>query len=172
MKKFVIQIIALVIVIILGFLVVSNPGLLEKVLNITSSPFGGGGGGNQTKISQVQIGQTLVNIELADTPEKRAQGLGGRDYLPVDTGMLFVYPKADRYKFWMKGMKIPLDFVWIKDDRVVQLMNNILAPTAGQPDNELPIYQPDVEADKVLELNAGFNQRHNIQVGDPVQYLE
>ena len=52
-------------------------------------------------------------MDLADTPEKRFQGLSGREILEEGTGMLFVFQEERQHTFWMKDMRFPLDMIWI-----------------------------------------------------------
>lgn len=115
---------------------------------------------------QVQINGSKLNIEIADTQAKRAKGLGGRENLASDSGMLFVFPEPKKYSFWMKGLSFPLDFIWIRGEKIVSILQNVPPPAPNQPDSSLPVYQPNVEVDKVLEVNAGVIQRLNIKVGD------
>jgi uncharacterized protein len=94
--------------------------------------------------------------------------LGYRDSLPIDTGMLFVYDHPERYGFWMKGMRFPLDFIWINGNKVADLSPNILQPVS---DAVQPVsLAPAVPADKVLEVNAGVIESLGIRVGDLVQF--
>ena len=71
----------------------------------------------------------------------------------------------------MKGLSFPLDFIWIREDKVVDLLHRVQPPTPGQPDESLPIYQSEEEVDKVLEVPAGTIQGLNIKVGDTVKIL-
>lgn len=122
----------------------------------------------EAKLSEnyVLIGDTKVIVEIADTPEKQQKGLSGRKSLPEDQGMLFVFnPPDTRVSFWMKGMLIPLDFIWINDSEVVQFHENIPPPEPNTPDSELTLITPDVPVDSVLEVNAGFVEKNDIEVG-------
>src|SRR5262245_52500097 len=49
----------------------------------------------------------IVHVAIADTPEKLAQGLTGRESLGKDEGMLFVIERRGP-GFWMKDTPIPL----------------------------------------------------------------
>lgn len=168
-KKFFIQIIFIFIVIVLALLYQYNPGFAD-VFNkgiFRSS--------NQTQsklIDQLEIGAAKVNVEIADTNEKRAKGLGGRQSLATDSGMLFIFPKVDNYKFWMKGLSFPLDFIWIRDGKVVDLALNVPQPASGQADNALPIIESREPIDRVLEVNAGFVRAMGIQIGDVVKLVQ
>jgi uncharacterized membrane protein (UPF0127 family) len=118
--------------------------------------------------STIQIGQTSILVELANTPGEQALGLGERDYLPENGGMLFSYAKKTPVAFWMKGMRFPLDIIWIEGGRVTQITANI-PPEPGEPDDSLALYTPNDPVEAVLEVNAGFAERNNIKVGDSVQ---
>lgn len=159
MKKFTIQILLLLLIIGFGmiFFKLSETG----TPNIPFVP-------QSTKKANLQINNALLKVELADTQEKRSKGLGGRENLASDEGMLFLFDKPDKYAFWMKGLKFPLDFIWIKDDTVVDFLANVPMPAIGQPDQSLPVYSSKVEINKVLEVNAGTIQRLNIKAGDRI----
>lgn len=125
-----------------------------------------------TTQSEVLINDTKIKIEIADTQGKRSKGLGGRESLASSSGMLFIFPKQDLYSFWMKGLKFPLDFIWIKGDKVVDITDNVPPPSDGQKDEELPIYQSKEAIDKLLEVNGGFVARSNIKIGDSIEIKE
>lgn len=119
-------------------------------------------------IKEIQIGSATLKVEIADTQAKRSKGLGGRQPLASDEGMLFIFQKADKYPFWMKGLSFPLDFVWIREERVVDALENVEPPKPGDSDTSLTIYQSKVDVDKVLEAAAGTIQRLNIKAGDTI----
>lgn len=109
-----------------------------------------------------------INLDLAVTEAEKEKGLGYRDSLAPDHGMLFVYDHPDRYGFWMKGMKFPLDFIWINGNIVADISQNIPHPVSqtAQPVS----LAPSVPADKVLEVNAGVVKSLGIRIGDPVHF--
>ena len=109
-----------------------------------------------------------VTLDVARTETQRRTGLGGRQPLGENEGMLFVFERPTRSSFWMKGLTFPLDILWIEAGRVVHLERNVPAPSPGTPDAHLPILTPAHEATYVLEVLAGFADRHGITVGSPV----
>lgn len=161
MKKFTIQTIFLLLVIGAGIFFFSPGGSSSKI-ELPFLP-------QQPKFSNLEINGSTIKVEVADTAAKRSKGLGGRMSLGENEGMLFVFEKADKYPFWMKGLKFPLDFVWIADDKVVDILENVTPPPPGQTDSSLPIYSSKVDADKVLEVNGGVVTKLNIKVGDTVK---
>lgn len=185
MKTFVIQIIALLLVAFTALTLSFNPDLLNKILpkpNRTTGVSDTQTSGLQSETIKVRIIDATstndlvivkaeLNVEVSDEKGERAAGLSNRQSLASDSGMLFVFDKTDTHKFWMKGLKFPLDFIWINGDRIVDLLPNVPNPSPGTPDNQLPIYAPITKVDKVLEVNAGFINTYNIRVGDKLQQL-
>lgn len=155
-KKFIIQFVLLIILIFGALLFYTG-----KVSNIPFVP-------KPSHQTQVSINETKINVEVSDTQSKRSKGLGGRENLASSSGMLFIFDREDLYTFWMKGLKFPLDFIWIKGDKVIDLTENVPIPPEGAKDEDLPIYQSKEPIDKLLEVNAGFISTHNIKIGDTV----
>ncbi|MGH9038446.1 MAG: DUF192 domain-containing protein [Acidimicrobiia bacterium] len=64
----------------------------------------------------IAIGVRCLRIQVADTPEKKAQGLKGRDSLGDFDGMLFPYAfSSDQRAFTMSGVKFPLTIGFYDD---------------------------------------------------------
>lgn len=120
------------------------------------------------EFARVSIHGAPIVAEVAKEPETRARGLSGRRNLPLQNGMLFIFPQADFYTIWMKDMKIPLDILWINKGRVVDVEEKIHFPISGARDSDLVLYRPDVPAEFVLEVNSGFVEDHSIKIGDDV----
>ena len=109
----------------------------------------------------VSIGSSVYRVDVADTPEAQERGLGGRASLGSDEAMLFMFDRDDVWPIWMKGMKFPIDIVWLdKDKKVVHVEHNV------QLDAEPYVkYAPPKPARYVLELNAGQAKEASISVG-------
>ncbi len=91
--------------------------------------------------------------------------------MPLDEGMLFIFPSEGQHSFWMGGMLFPLDFIWISSDRtVVDITVDVPSPEPGVPDGELPRYRPDQAVLYVLEVNAGVVREAGVQIGDTVTF--
>jgi uncharacterized membrane protein (UPF0127 family) len=114
------------------------------------------------------IAGQAISIEVADDPREMQLGLGFREHLEVDSGMLFVYPRVTRPTFWMKNTLIPLDIIWINNNRVVDITANI--PVEDNPDQPTRTYRPSQAVNWVLEVNAGWAKRHSVKVGDEVRW--
>ena len=112
----------------------------------------------------VQLGDAKVIVELAVTPEEKAKGLMHREYLDENKGMLFIFEDEKAPSFWMKNTLIPLDMIFINSD------NKIVDILVAEPCKKDPCksYTPKADAKYVLEVNAGFSERHNAKIGDEV----
>lgn len=119
----------------------------------------------QFKILKIKEREILV--EIAQTISKREKGLSGRDFLPENQGMLFIFEKPDYHRFWMKGMRFALDFIWIREKRIIDITEKV-KPEDYQPPKTLTAKEP---VDMVLEVNAGFVEKNGIKIGDEI-FLE
>ena len=115
-------------------------------------------------LRSLYINDSRIFVEVADTIEKHAQGLSGQDSLPENQGMIFLFSSPDYYSFWMKGMKFPLDFVWINNRQVVEITQNV-QPQDYQPPNTLTSKE---KVNMVLQINAGMVEKMNIKIGDKI----
>lgn len=126
---------------------------------------------NKKSLNQNQATVSINNkkyyVEIADTDEKRTQGLSVRTLLPQNHGMLFIFPQKNKYGFWMKDMNFPLDIIWIDSDTIVDISENV--PPPSSPTDQLKIYQPKIVIDKVLELNEGEVAKNNIEIGQKIE---
>ncbi len=120
-----------------------------------------------TKTKVIFKDKTEVEVEVANTNETRELGLGQRKSLPENSGMIFdfTYTKNAFPSFWMKDMQFALDIIWIRDNKIISIDQNIPVPNNNSSDN-LPTYQPPGYVDYVLELNSGYTKKYNIKIGD------
>jgi len=117
--------------------------------------------GCSAKKNYLQVGDAQVAVEIRNTEEGRSQGLSNREKLAEDEGMLFVFDQPGIYSFWMKGMKFDLDFIWIKDNLVMEVTENV-----GIDRMDI---RPKEAADRVLEVNSGWVEKQGIKIGDAVK---
>jgi uncharacterized membrane protein (UPF0127 family) len=120
------------------------------------------------QLQSISVKNVLLNIHLAKTNAEITKGLGETQILPENQGMLFVFGERDQHHtFWMKDMVIPIDIIWIDENKIVQIDTNVQPPVdPSKPETTLvPSHQP---VDYVLEVNAGWSERNNVAVGDIV----
>lgn len=123
----------------------------------------------QASQKTVTVGGKSVNVEIAKTKDERERGLSGRISLNPDSGMLFVFDSPNiTPSFWMKGMLISLDIIWINDGKIVAIDKNVPPPQEGTPDSKLVVYNAGKPVDYVLEVAGGFSDKNNIKTGDSV----
>ncbi len=116
-------------------------------------------------VKVVVISGRSINVEVADTEEKRALGLSGRSGLGRDEGMLFVFTEDARHSFWMKDMLFAIDIIWLSRDGVVI----DIAPSVS-PDTYPTSFSPEAPARYALELRAGFIKEYTVKKGDAVLF--
>ena len=109
-------------------------------------------------------GRVTLDVEVARTAKEQAKGLGGRSFLKKGTGMVFPYDEPRPRPFWMKGMLIPIDILWVQEGRIMAIEERVPAPSVNIP---LAVYTH--QADLVLEVPAGYVQEKGIRVGQPVE---
>lgn len=124
-------------------------------------------------VFQYHFGEATVSLKgeqlhvlVAKTPKQLYRGLGKRESLYPYDGMLFLFPLPDRHGIVMRDMQFPIDIVWLSGGVVVDIAPN--APVEGD-DVDLRsrmIYLPREDATAVLELSAGWAEKHDLQIGD------
>jgi uncharacterized membrane protein (UPF0127 family) len=108
-------------------------------------------------------------IDIADIDILRTKGLSGRISMSRNEGMLFIFSEYGIYSFWMKEMNFPLDFVWVRDETVVDITQNVPKPAIEDGNTQnLPLYSPKIPINKVLEINSGMVKETNIKIGDKI----
>ncbi|HEX7227558.1 MAG TPA: DUF192 domain-containing protein [Candidatus Binatia bacterium] len=103
-------------------------------------------------------------VEIAATPEKREVGLMYRRELPLNYGMLFIFPGERINSFWMKNTPIPLDMIFISGERKIVGIVHETAPFS------LEGRSVSVPSQFVLEINGGLSRRYGFKAGDVVRF--
>lgn len=102
-------------------------------------------------------------IEIARTDGERDKGLMFRAAMPDDHGMLFVFPRAQRLRFWMKDTPLALDILFIDDGGRVGAIRRGTPWSPSIIDSGRP-------ARYVLELKAGTAAMEGIRAGDRIEH--
>lgn len=108
-----------------------------------------------------------VRVEIAADDPTREQGLMYRDRLGEDAGMLFFFPKSGEYPFWMKNTLIPLDIIWIDEQKKIVYAGLNIQPCRADPCTSYP---PNAQAKYVLELPAGVAAKHHLTAGSVLRF--
>lgn len=105
-------------------------------------------------------------LKVASTDTERAQGLMNVQTLAPDTGMAFVFDGPTTATFWMKDTIIPLSIAfWDAQGRIVDILE--MTPCRADP---CPTYTARAPYTTALEMNAGWYERHGVQIGDHVEF--
>jgi uncharacterized membrane protein (UPF0127 family) len=160
-KQIILPILAVVVfIIVVGILVQKSSFLGNSGLSIV--------GPTSPPVKTISVGLTKIQVQIADTTDKRTKGLSGTSSLKSNEGMLFIFEGKTNPVFWMKDMLIPLDIVWIGDGKIVRIDKNVPIPSPNTTDDKLKTYSAGAPINYVLEVNAGFSDQNKIKVGDTV----
>ncbi len=108
---------------------------------------------------------TVVEIEIALTPQEHTQGLSDREALCENCGMLFVFNDSSQRGFWMHRMNFPLDMIFLdKEYEVIDVAYN-MEPCKS----ECMVYRSREGAKYVLEVNTGFASEHGVEKGERLE---
>ncbi|MFA6553984.1 MAG: DUF192 domain-containing protein [Candidatus Paceibacterota bacterium] len=123
---------------------------------------------NSSKLSTISVGAPngTINTFVATSSDDQELGLGGRDSISKQEGMIFAFPDSASRGFWMQDMLFPIDIVWIREDKTVASVTSGIA-TSTYPD----IFFPTEPVMYVLELNAGSAKDFGIATGTPLQFV-
>jgi len=129
---------------------------------------------DQTRYANVRLntsrGTFNVKAELAETMSEQQRGLMYRQNLKVGEGMLFIFKKPHIVAFWMKNTLIPLDMIFIGEDKVIKYIEQKVPPCKDEGNN-CPTYSPPVPAKYVLEVPGGYSKLFGVKKDDTVEIL-
>jgi len=104
-------------------------------------------------------GPWIVRVEIARNDQQRARGLMFRRELARDHGMLFIFEETSEHTFWMHDTLIPLDLIFLGDDRGVV---GVVANAAPQTDTARAVKEP---SRYVVEVSGGEAAAHGVAGG-------
>lgn len=113
---------------------------------------------------------TKIMAETMRRPEDMMRGMMFRDSLAPDRGMLFVHGEPGPYAYWMYQVRIPLDILWLDQQRRIVEISPNTPPCKSSSARECPSYGGREKALFVLELNAGMVEKHKLRVGDQLKF--
>ena len=112
---------------------------------------------------KIKINNTVIDLEIVQDEASMKKGLSGVESLPKDGGMMFLWKKELQPIMIMPDMKIDLDFIGFDKNKVVKHI------ASANKDFEGEVEFPNVIG--VIEVNKGFNEKHDIKVGDVFDIL-
>lgn len=116
-------------------------------------------------IIELTAGFHRIEAEVAAQDSHRQVGLMNRPSMPVQRGMLFVFPQANTHCMWMRNTLIPLSVAFMdKEGRII----NIADMQPHSEENHCA-RQP---ARYALEMNRGWFAQRGIGAGTKLRGLE
>jgi uncharacterized membrane protein (UPF0127 family) len=122
-----------------------------------------------TCATEIKIGPSTIEVEMADTESKRAQGLSGRRELSDKHGMLFTFDTPQICSFWMKGIKIALSIGFFNQNRELLQWIDMLPPKNSS--ELLPTYKSPKETKYALEVPMGWFRKQKIKIGQTFEWV-
>ncbi len=114
---------------------------------------------------ELTAGMYRIEAETVSTPEDRSTGLMNRSSMPVNHGMLFVFPEAGIQCFWMKNTLIPLSIAFMDDGgRIVRIAEMKAQSLANHCSGQAVRF--------ALEMNAGWFKKRGLTVGSRISGLD
>jgi hypothetical protein len=114
---------------------------------------------------ELTAGFHRIEAEVAAQDRHRQVGLMNRPSMPVQRGMLFVFPQANTHCMWMRNTLIPLSVAFLDDSGKII---NIEDMTPHSEDNHCA-KRP---ARYALEMNRGWFAQRGVVPGQTLRGLE
>ncbi len=125
----------------------------------------GGAAAQQMPRLDLSIGIHRINAEVAATNANRMQGLMQRTSMPVQQGMVFIFPQAARHCMWMRNTLLPLSVAFLDEDGKIINIEDMLPKTENNHCAAAP-------ARYALEMNKGWFAAKGFAAGARVAGLE
>ena len=117
----------------------------------------------------VFVNDNMFRVRVCVTPETIQKGMMGQRFNSDFNGMLFMMGQNEEQNFWMKNCLIPLDIVFVLNNRINKIHHN--CPPAD-PHDLTPLTYSGI-GDHVIEFPGGTckdfktGDRVNMYLGTP-----
>jgi hypothetical protein len=111
-----------------------------------------------------QVFLAAVDVEISEDESERQVGLMYRDKLAENQGMLFIFEGDEMRAFWMKNTILSLDMIFVNAQGEIVTIHKFTKPYSEES------YASTRPARYVVEVNAGFTDKHKISVGDRISW--
>lgn len=113
------------------------------------------------------VNNVKVDLMVSTDEASKEKGLGGRDSIPENSSMLFIFDKPEKYGIWMKDMKFNIDIVWLNaEKRIVHIEKDV------SPDTYPDVFFPPEDSLYIMEFNAGFSDKNMLSVGNVLDIIK
>ena len=121
----------------------------------------------QPHYTQIKIAGATVYATTASALADQIRGLQGVKKLAPNQGKLFIYSSPQTMQFWMRHMQIPLDIIWIDQNKKIIYFSEKTPVCRKDP---CLLYASEKPAQYILEVNSGFVTAHQLKIGMPVDF--
>ena len=116
----------------------------------------------QAAVTTLTVRFFQITAEVADTPALRTRGLMGRQSLPPNHGMLFVFEQPQQQCFWMRNTPLPLTIVFMDDEGRISSMADMQPLSEATHCSQIPVRY-------ALEMEQGWFAKRGIQPGEIIR---
>ncbi len=125
---------------------------------------------------RIMLAGRAFTLEVAADEPTRARGLGGRESIPADGGMLFIFPDAVVRSFWMRDCLVDIDIMFLDPRGRITAVHR-MTPEPPRRDDEteaaylrrLRNYASVYPAQFAIELRAGSLDALGLRVDQKVE---
>ncbi len=139
----------------------------RHVLALSVLLIGGGFSVAQAQMPLIDLsaGFHRIEAEVAANDASRIQGLMQRTSMPVQRGMLFVFPQMNTHCMWMKNTLLPLSVAFLDEQGKIINIEDMKPQTEDNHCARRP-------ARFALEMNLGWFTQRGLKPGMPISGLE
>lgn len=112
---------------------------------------------------EILLNNNLLNVKCVMNSKDIQKGMMGRKFSNEFDGMLFLMNDKE-HSFWMKDCIIPLDIIFIENNRVSKIHHNC------KPCRQEPCKRYKGVGDMILEVRGGFCKEYDIEIGDLIVF--
>ncbi|MEC9374695.1 MAG: DUF192 domain-containing protein [Planctomycetota bacterium] len=128
-------------------------------------------------VEVVRINGEKFFLEIAADEQTRIKGLGGRDFIAPDGGMIFVFPQPQRMAFVMRDCPIPIDVAFLDASGRVVALHEMTPEAPKRPDESAAAYEQRLTqwesrfpAQFAVETAGGRLKEAGLSEGDVVKF--
>jgi uncharacterized membrane protein (UPF0127 family) len=115
-----------------------------------------------SELFPIKVGSQVVRMQLAISEQEKNLGLMGRRDLAPDQGMLFLFERPDRMRFYMRNTPTPLDIGYFSKDGTLREIYQMY------PFDETPVSSKSYDIQFALEMNQGWFKQNGVKPGGTI----
>jgi len=114
------------------------------------------------RTTEITVNGTKILVEIVETVDEKYRGLSFRESLSENEGMLFLHENMGMHEYVMRNMKFDLDFIFIRDEEIVDIAKNVSKDYRG-------VAKGATMYNKVLEMTAGWVNENDVKLGGEIK---